>query len=126
MHYPSQTFRSILRSIGLLDNELPRKEIISTDDRRTDRRTDRQTDGQTDGRTDGQTSRTTTIGSFFSKKKKKLLKAFIKWTAIEESSLTYIRGLSKINANILGIIIMGFILLSFGILVQFGIDMIRL
>ena len=30
-------------------------------------------------------------------------KAFIKWTAIEESSSTYIRGLSKINANILGI-----------------------
>ena len=28
-------------------------------------------------------------------------KAFIKWTAIEES--TYIRGLSKINGNILGI-----------------------
>ena len=42
---PSRTFRLILRSIGLLDNELPRKEIISTDDRRTD--------GQTDGRTDG-------------------------------------------------------------------------
>ena len=34
---PSRTFRPILRSIGLLDNELPRKEIISTDDRRTDR-----------------------------------------------------------------------------------------
>ena len=33
---PSQTLRPILRSIGLLDNELPRKEIISTDDRRTD------------------------------------------------------------------------------------------
>ena len=33
---PSQTFRPIFRSIGLLDNELPRKEIISTDDRRTD------------------------------------------------------------------------------------------
>ena len=28
----SWTFRPILRSIGLLDNELPRKEIISTDD----------------------------------------------------------------------------------------------
>ena len=62
---PSRTFRPILRSIGLLDNELPRKENISTDDRRTDRRTD----GQTDGRTDGQTSRTTTIGSFFEKRK---------------------------------------------------------
>ena len=35
---PSQTLRPILRSIGLLDNELPRKEIIDTD-------------GQTDGRT---------------------------------------------------------------------------
>ena len=37
---PSRTFRPILRSIGLLDNELPQKENISTDDRRTDRRTD--------------------------------------------------------------------------------------
>ena len=37
---PSRTFRPILRSIGQLDNELPRKEIISTDDRRTDGRTD--------------------------------------------------------------------------------------
>ena len=63
---PSRTFRPILRLIGLLDNELPRKEIISTDDRRTD--------GQTDGRTDGQTSRTTTI-VVFSKKKKKILKS---------------------------------------------------
>ena len=33
---PSRTLRLILRSISLLDNELPRKEIISTDDRRTD------------------------------------------------------------------------------------------
>ena len=33
----------------------------------------RQTDGRTDGRTDGQTWRTTTIGSFF-RKKKKILK----------------------------------------------------
>ena len=32
-----------------------------------------------------------------------VIKAFIKWKAIEESSSTYIRGLSKINANILGI-----------------------
>ena len=39
---PSRTFRPILRSIGLLDNELPRKEIISTDDRRTDGRRARQ------------------------------------------------------------------------------------
>ena len=38
---PSRTFRPILRSIGLSDNELPRKEIISTDDRRTDGQTDR-------------------------------------------------------------------------------------
>ena len=37
----SRTFRPILRSIGLLDNELPRKEIISTYYRRTDGRTDR-------------------------------------------------------------------------------------
>ena len=56
---PSRTFRPILRSNGLLDNELPPKEIISTDDRRTD------------GTTDGQTSRTT-IGSFFEKRKKLL------------------------------------------------------
>ena len=73
---PSRTFRPILSSIGLLGNELPRKEIISTDGR-TDGRTDGQTDGQTDrrtdrrtdGQTDGQTSRTTTIGSFFEKRK---------------------------------------------------------
>ena len=39
----------ILRSIGLLDIEIPRKEIISTDGR-TDRRTARQTDGRTDRR----------------------------------------------------------------------------
>ena len=30
---PSRTFRPILRLIGLLDNELPRKEMISTDGR---------------------------------------------------------------------------------------------
>ena len=30
-------------------------------------------------------------------------KTLIKWTVIEESSSTYIRWLSKINANILGI-----------------------
>ena len=42
---PSRTFRPILRSIGLLDIEIPRKEIISTDDRRTDGQTD---DGRTD------------------------------------------------------------------------------
>ena len=50
---PSRTFRPILSSIGLLGNELPRKEIISTDgqtDGRIDRRTDRQTDGRTDRR----------------------------------------------------------------------------
>ena len=41
---PLQTSRPILRAIGLLDIEIPWKEIISTDDRRTD--------GQTDGRTD--------------------------------------------------------------------------
>ena len=39
---PSRTFRPILRLISLLDNKLPRKEIISTDDRRTDRRRARQ------------------------------------------------------------------------------------
>ena len=49
---PSRTIRPILSSIGLLDNELPRKEIISTHGR-----TDRQTDGRTDGRTDGHRAR---------------------------------------------------------------------
>ena len=49
---PLRTFTPILRSIGLLDIEIPRKEIISTD-----------------GRTDGQTSRTTTIGSLFEERK---------------------------------------------------------
>ena len=82
---PSRTFRLILRSIGLLYIEILRKEIITTDDRRTDERTDgtterrtdgrtdRRTDGrhdrQTDGQTDGQTSRTKTIGSFFETRK---------------------------------------------------------
>ena len=47
---PLRTFMLILRSIGMLDIEIPRKEIISID-----------------GQTDGQTSRTTTIGSFFRK-----------------------------------------------------------
>ena len=60
--------RPNLRSIGLLVIVQPRSKDISTDDGRTDRRTDR--------RTDGQTSRTTTIGSFF-RKKKKLLKMVI-------------------------------------------------
>ena len=48
---PSRTFKLNLRSIGLLDIEIPRKEIISTDGR-TDRRTARRRDGTTDGRTD--------------------------------------------------------------------------
>ena len=61
---PSRTFRPILSSIGLLGNELPRKEIISTD-------------GRTDRRTDGQTSRTTTISSFFRKKKKLLTISYL-------------------------------------------------
>ena len=59
---PLRTFMLILRSIGLLDIEIPRKEIISTDGR-TDRRTDRRTDGTTDGRTDRP------IGRFFEKRK---------------------------------------------------------
>ena len=46
---PSRTFRPILSSIDLLDNELPRKEIISTDGR-TDGQAARQTDGRTDRR----------------------------------------------------------------------------
>ena len=61
---PLRTFMLILRSIGLLDIEIPQKEIISTDRR-------------TDGRTDGQTSRTTTIGSFFEKRKKLLKNASV-------------------------------------------------
>ena len=35
---PLWTFMPILRSIDMLDIEIPRKEIISTDDRRTDNR----------------------------------------------------------------------------------------
>ena len=70
---PSRIFIPILRSIGLLDNELSQTEIISIDDRQTDGQTDGRTDGTTDGRTDErtdeQTSRTTTIGSFFEKRK---------------------------------------------------------
>ena len=58
---PSRTFRPILRSIDILDFEIPRKEIISTDVRRTD------------GRHDGQTTRTATICNFF-RKKNNLLK----------------------------------------------------
>ena len=72
---PLRTFMLILRSIGLLDIEIPRKEIISTDGR-TDRRTRR----RTDGRTDGQTLRTTTIGRFF---EKKILKNGIKLFNVE-------------------------------------------
>ena len=45
---PPQTFKPILRSIGLLDNELPRKGNISTDDRWTDERTDGRTDIRTE------------------------------------------------------------------------------
>ena len=52
---PSQTFRPILRSIGLLDIKIPQKKLFPQ---------------TTNGRTDGQTSRTKTIGSFFSKKEK--------------------------------------------------------
>ena len=53
------TFRSNLRTIGLLDIKLPQKEIVSTDDRRTY----------------GQTSRLSTIDSFF-KERKKILKNY--------------------------------------------------
>ena len=49
---PSWTFMLILSSIGLLDNKLPRKEIIS---RRTDVWTDGQTDRRTARRIDGRT-----------------------------------------------------------------------
>ena len=55
---PSQTFRPSLRSIGLLDNELPQKENISTDDRRRNGRTNRRT-----------VVSMTTIGIFFEKRK---------------------------------------------------------
>ena len=86
MHYPLTDIQADFElNRPVIGNELPRKEIISTDgrtDRRTDRRTDGRTDGQTDGQTDrrtdrrtdgqtdGQTSHTTTIGSFFEKRKK--------------------------------------------------------
>ena len=56
---PSRTFRPILRSIGLLDIKIPRKEILSTDDRLTDGRTDVAYDNNK---------------YFFSKKNKKILK----------------------------------------------------
>ena len=66
MHYPFTDIQADFEINRLLDNKLPRKESISTDDRRTDGRHDRRTDAQTE---DGQTSRTTTIGSFFEKRK---------------------------------------------------------
>ena len=50
MYYIPPNRGPILRSIGLLDIKLPRKEIIYTDDRRTNRRTDGTTDGRTDRR----------------------------------------------------------------------------
>ena len=51
-------------------------------------------------------------------------KAFIKWTAIEESSSTYICGLSKLMQN--QKLILGLILLSLGMLIKFAINVIRL
>ena len=60
MHYPLTDIQADFELNRPLGNELPRKEIISTDGR---------TDRRTDGQTDGQTSRTTTIGSFFEKRK---------------------------------------------------------
>ena len=54
---PSRTFRATLRSIGWLDNELPRKENISTDDKRTN------------GRTDRRRAHDNNIGSIFEKEK---------------------------------------------------------
>ena len=45
---PLRTFMLILRSIGLLDIEIPQKNIST--DGWTDRQTDRQTDGRTDRR----------------------------------------------------------------------------
>ena len=77
MHYQLTDIQADFELNRPLGNELPRKEIISTDGRtddgrtdgRHDRRTDGRQDGRTDGTTDGQTSRTTTIGSFFEKRK---------------------------------------------------------
>ena len=60
MHYPPTDIHGDFennRPLRYQLYKLPRKEIISTDDRRTDRQTDEQT------------SRTTTIGIFFRKKK---------------------------------------------------------
>ena len=58
----SRTFRPILRSMGTLDLEIPRKEIISTDDGRTDVRTDGRIDVAYDN------------NRYFFLKKKKILK----------------------------------------------------
>ena len=53
MYYPLTDIQADFElNRPVIDNELPQKEIISID-----------------GRTDGQTSRTTTIGSFFKKRK---------------------------------------------------------
>ena len=60
MHYPLTDIQANFEINRALDIKWPRKEVISTDDRRHGR--------QTDGRTDGQTPRTTTIGSFFCQK----------------------------------------------------------
>ena len=54
----------------------------------------------------------------------------MKWAAIEESSSTYIRGLSKINANILGINRIDceiyITIVCYHMIVKFAIDIIRL
>ena len=64
MHYPLTDIRSIiLTSIGLLDIKLPRKEIISTKNRRAN--------GQTDGRTDGRTDIASDDIRYFSRIEKK-------------------------------------------------------
>ena len=89
---PSRTFRPILSSIGLLDNELPRKEIISTDGQ-----TDRRTDGRTDRRTDGRTDVAHDNNRYFFRKKKKLL---IKMTIHIEHSYTHIASKKRIASAV--------------------------
>ena len=68
MYYPFSTFSQSLRSIGLLDFDLPQKILYP---QMTDRRTDRQTHRQTDGRTDVECDNS----RYFFGERKKLVKS---------------------------------------------------
>ena len=72
MHYPLTDIQADFEINRLISYQITAK--INYFHRRTDGRTARPTDGRTDGQTNGQTSRTTTIGSFFEKRKKILKK----------------------------------------------------